>query len=265
MSIFQSYVYSSDFDIICLTETWLSESIFDQEILPTNYQIYRKDRPSRGGGVLIAIKSTNISVSAISPDLLNSTLEIITVRLNLHNPITLSCVYLPTSQNDSYINVIISNLTEVIQSNQSTDIIVVGDFNFPDIQWDTLSTTSTSSRAFCDFIFDNSLVQLINQLIITHVKGNILDLVLSNSNEYISNLTIAPVNDWTMYMSDHFAITFQLSQLIHQTPATIPKYVYDFPKANYDAIQSYLFDFDYSLCSQSQDVEFIWHTIKNSI
>ena len=67
LSLFQSYIYSSDFDVICLTETWLSESVFDQEILPTNYNIYRKDRPSRGGGVLIAIKST-ISASVVCSD-----------------------------------------------------------------------------------------------------------------------------------------------------------------------------------------------------
>ena len=40
LSLFQSYIYSLDLDVYCLTETWLSNSIFDQEILPTNNNIY---------------------------------------------------------------------------------------------------------------------------------------------------------------------------------------------------------------------------------
>ena len=69
LSIFQLYIYSSDFDVICLIETWLSESVFDQEILPINCNIYRKDRHSRGGGVLIAIKDM-FPVSVLSLNIL---------------------------------------------------------------------------------------------------------------------------------------------------------------------------------------------------
>ena len=44
-------------DILGVTETWLTDMIFDLEILPTNFTIYRKDRNSRGGGVMIAISN----------------------------------------------------------------------------------------------------------------------------------------------------------------------------------------------------------------
>ena len=58
LSRFQSLILSSNYDIVCVTETWLSESFFDQEILPPNYIIYRNDRKTRGGGVPIAIKNS---------------------------------------------------------------------------------------------------------------------------------------------------------------------------------------------------------------
>ena len=147
----------------------------------------------------------------------------------------------------------ISYLTQVIHSNPSTDTIIVSDFNLPDIQWDTLSSTSSSLSAFCDFVFNNSLIDQP-----THVKGNILDLVLSDSNECATNLTVATNNNWLT--TDHFAVTFQL---IHQTPITTPRYEFDIPKANYDGIiLSYLFDFDYFSSLQSQDVQLVWQTIK---
>ena len=209
--------------------------------------------------MLIAIKDT-IPASVIPSNLPSHAPEIISVRLNLHKTIILSCVYLPPGPSESCMNDTISNLTQVIESNTSADSIFIGDFNLPDIQWDTLSSISSISCAFCDFIFDNSLSQLIDQP--THIQGNILDLVLSNSNDCVTNLAVAP-NKWLT--TDHFEVTFQLSQQIHLTPTTIPKYVFDFPKANYDGILSYLSDFNYIPCIQSQNVESIWLTIKNSI
>jgi len=48
---FQSLVvYSKSFDIICLTETWLSDRLFDNEILLSNFTMCRQDRQSRRGG-----------------------------------------------------------------------------------------------------------------------------------------------------------------------------------------------------------------------
>ena len=57
--LLQDLTYGFDLDIVCLTETWLNESISDFEILATGYDVYRQDRQNRtGGGVLIAIKSS---------------------------------------------------------------------------------------------------------------------------------------------------------------------------------------------------------------
>ena len=159
-------------------------------------------------------------------------------------------------------SILVSNLIQVIQSDPSSDTIVVGDFNLSDIHWNTLSASSTVSKAFCDFVFDNTLIQLVDQL--THTRGNILDLILTSSTECIANLTIDTDSNWST--SDHNGITFEiLSQPALHSSSTVPKYVYDFPKTDYNGILSYLLDFDYSLCMESQDTDFIWATIKNSI
>lgn len=55
-------MYSSNCHIFIVTETWLTEQVLDNEILPSGYCIFRKDRTLRGGGVLVAIDSA-ISVS----------------------------------------------------------------------------------------------------------------------------------------------------------------------------------------------------------
>ena len=53
----QVLVTSECLDILCITETWLDNSIHDGEILPVDYQNLRNDRNRNGGGVLFACRS----------------------------------------------------------------------------------------------------------------------------------------------------------------------------------------------------------------
>lgn len=60
--IFFNNVITTNYDIICITETWLNSSHSSSDYFPTNYNVYRNDRASRtrGGGCLIAIKDNLI-------------------------------------------------------------------------------------------------------------------------------------------------------------------------------------------------------------
>ena len=73
------YVYSSDFQIIAITETWLKDYILNNEILPTGYFIYRNGQQCRGGGVMLAIDN-NITSRLIES---HNILEAITVSVFL--------------------------------------------------------------------------------------------------------------------------------------------------------------------------------------
>ena len=80
---FQNLVFSEQADIVWVTETWLRDDIENSEILSchgvTSYTIYRKDRKTRDGGVLRALKSRSFSSSCeIVPD---SDLELIALEL----------------------------------------------------------------------------------------------------------------------------------------------------------------------------------------
>ena len=43
-------------DVICLVETWLTPDVPDGFINLSEYNLFRKDRQSRGGGLLIGCK-----------------------------------------------------------------------------------------------------------------------------------------------------------------------------------------------------------------
>ena len=78
---------SSSIDVLIITETWLNGSVFNNEILPDNYTIYRRDRDSRGGGVFLAIRDCIPSKLLPSPD--NS--EVITIQLCVPKPVVFLC------------------------------------------------------------------------------------------------------------------------------------------------------------------------------
>ena len=48
--------YKSDF--LCLVETWLNSNVLDKELQVDGYNFFRRDRGSRGGGVLLYFKSS---------------------------------------------------------------------------------------------------------------------------------------------------------------------------------------------------------------
>ena len=67
------------FNVIALTETWPFDHIMDNEILPANFTIYRKDRASKGGGVPLAPDYSVPSVLLPSP----ANLKVLTVKVSL--------------------------------------------------------------------------------------------------------------------------------------------------------------------------------------
>ena len=42
-------------DVVCITETWLSEDVLDSEVCIPNYQLVRLDRDRNGGGIALYI------------------------------------------------------------------------------------------------------------------------------------------------------------------------------------------------------------------
>ena len=242
--------------MICVTETWLTDFIFDQEILPLNYTIHRNDRKSRGGGVFIATKN-NIRTSIIS---IPNHLEIVSLHLYLHIPLTLCCIYVPPNPDSPYITDLITYLSDIMSSH-CNDTILLGDFNMPDIDWSTLSSSSHHSASFCDFTFNYNLSQLIDKP--THIKGNTLDLILTNTCHRIKNINIStPMN---ILSSDHSIINFTLSRSVTSHIELSPHYVFDFSKADYSGLCSFLMDFNFSPLLSSDDVNFIWSSLKTTI
>uniref|UniRef100_A0A1X7UGR0 Endonuclease/exonuclease/phosphatase domain-containing protein n=1 Tax=Amphimedon queenslandica TaxID=400682 RepID=A0A1X7UGR0_AMPQE len=143
------------FHIIALTETWCHPNVSDKEILPVNYTVYRNDRDSRGGGVLLAISDSICSKQIESPHS-----ECLIVKVYTYQPFILCLVYAPPTSDSTYFS---SLLDYIAPFATLSDTVILGDFNCPDINWASLTATNSSSQLLCDFVFQYDLCQIVEQ------------------------------------------------------------------------------------------------------
>ncbi len=66
--------------------------IFDNEVFPVDFVVHRNNRPTRGGGVLLAVHHSILSIVLFSPP---SSLELLAVKVFIPYPVC--CLYVPPS------------------------------------------------------------------------------------------------------------------------------------------------------------------------
>ena len=111
--------------------------------------------------------------------------ELITVEVALTKKLKLSCLYIPPGSNDNY-------QQEVLKTIESfsilDDVILLGDFNCPVINWSTMSATSSFSLDLCNVMFSLNYVQIVSEP--THQHEDILDLIVTNIPQKLVNLSV---------------------------------------------------------------------------
>lgn len=92
---------------------------------------------------------------------------------------------------------------------------------------------------------------------------NMEDMV-SNMEDMVSHINISQENN-TVLGSDHYILDFELQSVspYHQS-SSVPVYVFDYSKGDYDGLNNYLLNVNFSACYNSSDVELIWSFIKST-
>lgn len=150
--MFNTFVSVSDYKIIAITETWCSATILDNEIFPPGFTIYRRDRDSRGGGILLAVSDCLSSYQLYTDD----SSESLIVQVFIPQPVFVCVVYVPPLSPVSYL----SSLYSFISSKCcDSNLILLGDFNCHDVCWSSLCASNPLSCSLCDMVFDLGLHQ----------------------------------------------------------------------------------------------------------
>jgi hypothetical protein len=244
--------------IIAITETWL-DSGFPSHLLNHNdmYLIFRHDRNfGKGGGVLLMVhKSLN---PIISPSLDHPDIEGIWCDLHLYNTlIRIGVVYRPPRFDPIYLQTLINVTNLAISVPHPT--LIIGDFNFPHIDWVNNVTTCSLENTFLHFCTANALTQCVESP--TRNK-HILDLILTNDPTLICGVdtTLNPVS------SDHLAVSFHLCFPLpnKSTPHTFPNYN-KITLLDHTNITNFLLQINWTALFRNSSIDLCWSHFKHAL
>ena len=225
----------------------------DAQIHIKNYIPIRGDRSSRKGGGTILYVHKNIPISRehiFDDTICQATfcvLETIsTIIMNVYRP--------PKATLNSF-STLLQHAQEFLDENLKNkhyDINIMGDFNFPNIDWVSSTCTPSQGReqyesgeAFLSFIDHNMLIQVVDK---PTRNGNILDLFLTNNDRIIRSIDVHKTK-----LSDHDLVSVNLlyNCLSDISPNNLPSFEEDsfrslnLHKTNFTSVNDILADVDW--------------------
>jgi hypothetical protein len=178
-------------DIICVSETWLDNTITEDMVKIQGYEYLRKDRmANRAGGAGIYITDAIPFRRALELEFPNTDLLWVEFRLGLKKILVAAC-YRPPGQSADEVDLFMSNFSDSVEMALGLNpesIFILGDLNDSTPKWDSDHHGSELKLKLYDFINSHDLHQLILEpTYILPNSANILDLLITDSPGYILN------------------------------------------------------------------------------
>ena len=191
--------------------------------------------------------------------------EIITVEINLNKNDHLLCANVyrrEKSSNEN--NDKLLKILETLSMNKNSQLVIMGDFNLRDINWNDLSCPGSNlddfNHRFLECVRDSYLFQNITEP--TRKRGrdkpSVLDLIFTNEENMIKSIDyLAPLGK-----SDHSILKFYVP---YEDAYNAPKITVNYEKGNYKALNETIENTDWpELLRDCQDnVNEQWKVFKN--
>lgn len=257
LNTFRLYVSHYKPLFIAITESWTPETIPDSVLQVPGYNLFRKDRKNqKGGGILLYV--TNC-VKCICNEKLTYDVydESLWCNLWINSDISLlvGVVYRPPQSNLSK-NHQLFNLLNKLSCDKSSYKLIVGDFNFPSINWNTFQFSPCCDE-FMDVVLDLNLSQHVLQ---PTRNDAILDLVFSSDPNIVSNVDILE----PLCTSDHNMVLCELCLQVSSIKPSLRK-SYCFQKADWCYFSELFALTDCDKIFANGSVDEVWHEFALSL
>jgi len=249
--------------IIALTEINYKNKDFNYDICELNipgYVIYHNIQNKDERGVAIYVSSDLESIFLKSA---SSGPEFVFIKVELHKGhyVTLGNIYRSPNSTQE-VDIKLCKELECIVNEVKKDLIIVGDFNFPEIDWDLHHSINNSvgSTAFLNTLQKLLLLQHVN--FPTRARGSdtphTLDLVITDSQSINNIASLAPLGK-----SDHSTLIIETNFLSNDSPA---EQKYNYNKGDYTSLRSYVdSDWDKEFAVVDFEIEAIWNILYTKI
>ena len=248
-------------EIIAITEPLPKNAgniVFSELEIP-GYDMYINKNPKRGA--LLFVKSSRNSLEYCP---LNNEEFEESVWVHFQSAtgerVLIGCIY--KSPNSSEENKIaLENLLVSKHFENFDHICIVGDFNFPKINWVDFTGIGMEDRRFIDVLHDAYFTQMVTKPT-RRREGNLpslLDLIIVNDEKLVSDIQ----HNSPIGKSDHDVLIFKL-YVENERKQNEDIYKYDLCKGDFDSMRSYLLEQNWTRLAD-MDVESCWLEIKTHI
>ena len=241
-------------DVIAITEVKYKNSrhFSNPELFLNGYVMYSNDFELNSRGVLIYVnehfESSEISISSNFAE---------NILINIKPDLCIGNIYRsPNSSKDN--DTELCNFIDLVCTNLRGNLILLGDYNFRDIDWhkNTSNNNSTSSLKFLNVLQKHFLIQNVREP--TRGRGldepHILDLVITNNDITDTIQHFSPLG-----RSDHSVLMINVNvnpSYVDSTPRL------NFHKGKYDELRQFL-DVDWAeILHVTDDVNQMWNIFK---
>ena len=226
-----------NFDIICLTETWLDQRTSNNTISLNDYNLYRRDRVGDNhGGVCVYVKQ-NI-YSRRRSDIERPNIECVWIEVSVHNKkLLLGTFYRPPNSPQEVLSSIEDSISLAFDTNIQ-HILITGDFNLDILK-------QPFNKKVLDLCQHFSLDQLINEPThYTESSSSIIDLFLtSNINNVLLSGVGDPILDQNIRYHCPVYCVLKFDKLI--TPI-YTRHIWLYDRGDYESFSRDLNDIDWS-------------------
>ena len=250
----EHYVTKRNYDIFCVTETWLHDRVPNSEVQIEGYKLFRKDRKvGEGGGELIYVRD---SIRTTTHEVLNDTdVESLWVEVKLPKikSALVCCMYRQPKQiSNQHYEAILDNIEQALSINDN--IIILGDLNYDYCIDENLANNPIH---YIECLYNMS--QLVTSPTrVTKASSTLIDVILTTMPELHQSTQVSKLS-----LSDHFLI---------ETEIKFPKSVQNHKSIKFRDYKDFNIEYfhhdlswqlDQANFYNSDDVEIVWRTFKD--
>ncbi|KAM6103455.1 uncharacterized protein LJ206_014212 [Theristicus caerulescens] len=242
------------YDLVAITETWWDES-HDWSSAIEGYRLFRRDRRGRrGGGVALYVKKL-MECEELSLKNSHEQVERLWVRIrdrgNKGN-LVVGVYCRPPDQGEPIDKDFFLQLQE---ASHSQALVLLGDFNHPDICWESNTAGGRQSRRLLECMEDNFLSQVTDS---PTIGDAILDLVVTNVSELIGDVRIGG----SLGYSDHTPVEFTVLRDKGQVKSIVR--TLNFRKANFQLFEELINRTPWEMALRDKGAEQSWQIFKDA-
>ena len=248
-------------DVITITESKLHLNVQDAEVSLPTYNLLRQDRPNDaiGGGVVIYVKN-HLALQPIAVKFpLSQMFDILGCKIITESgPLNLVVVYRRPCSMPADDDILLTALESTTKL--PGDLVMLGDFNAPAIDWETW--TCSTRRSYASKLLDFALTQSLSQSvtkptrIVAGQTPSVLDLIFHKYPNAVTSMTsLAPLG-----LSDHILQRFSFALQVPDCP--LPANRRCFAKMDIEGLRAAAAQIDWDDVSRCADLQELWSVLK---